>query len=208
MTFTIRYSDGTVYEIERKSKLLDKVKGSRKSFRKKIKKGVLYLAVASLTLSQILSNEKDDMLVIDISKSYSINNNLDVQNLETENLDIWQGEKNSKIKVPRHTLEGRILRTERWEDYINNAEKKYTNLPKGLIAATIMRESYGDPLIVNSNDDVGAGLGCFQPGMAEFYGLETYQDAKFTGRNTEYGKKLRKLVIDNNYNLDIYKKNS
>lgn len=124
----------------------------------------------------------------------------DVEPSELDTIPAPEPIKPDTITAPKYTLEGRIQRTQRWKEKIAETEKKY-NIPEGLIAAVIMRESYGDPLTVNSQNDGGSGLGCLQPGIAIYYGLKTYKNAIFTGANKKYGKDLLKLLVENNYDL-------
>lgn len=136
---------------------------------------------------------------------------------EDIDLDKIVGEYDDKITEPRYTFEGKYLRTKRWEKEIRNVERKY-NIPENLVFALIMRESYGDPLILNgdngdpsvrktkSSKDGGSGLGCLQPGIAVHYGLKTFENARFTGANKKYGKKLEELRKKNNYDLEILRK--
>ncbi len=93
---------------------------------------------------------------------------------------------------------GKFLRTYRWDQIISSIEKKH-GIQQGLIAGLIMRESYGNPLQLNSRSDGGAGLMMFQPGTAKLYGLKTHGDSSVTGRDRNHGLKLKKLVREHNW---------
>ncbi|MFA6461874.1 MAG: transglycosylase SLT domain-containing protein [Candidatus Woesearchaeota archaeon] len=101
----------------------------------------------------------------------------------------------------KYSTKGRYLRTHRW-DKINRAVEQKYGIEEGLLSGLQMRESYGNPLELNSGDDGGAGLMMFQPGTAKVYGLKVYDDAGATGRDRNHGRKLIKLVKDNNYDYE------
>jgi hypothetical protein len=105
----------------------------------------------------------------------------------------------SQITAPYWTKEGRFQRTYRWDKILKNTETKY-KIPKGLLKGLAMRESYGDPLRLNSGGDGGAGLFMFAPGTAEAYGLKVIGSSKNTGVDKENGKELKKLVAINKNN--------
>jgi len=86
-----------------------------------------------------------------------------------------------------------------WGEIIDRTERKY-GLEEGILTGLMIRESKGNPLMLNSLDDGGAGLMMFQPGTARNYGLKVYEDAKSTGRDKNHGRKLRILV--NKYKHD------
>ncbi|MEK6940442.1 MAG: transglycosylase SLT domain-containing protein [Nanoarchaeota archaeon] len=96
----------------------------------------------------------------------------------------------------------RFVRTLRWDETISKAEEKY-NIEKGLLAGLIMQESMGDPLSLNESNDGGAGLMMFQPGTARNYGLKVIGSSNKTGRDTDHGKQLRKLVDTQDRNYQV-----
>src|SRR3989338_5379988 len=49
------------------------------------------------------------------------------------------------------------------------------SIPQHQLFALIMRESGGDPLMLNLGDDGGSGLGSMMPGIAAHYGMKTYR---------------------------------
>jgi soluble lytic murein transglycosylase-like protein len=109
------------------------------------------------------------------------------------------------IKSDINTTKGKYERTKRWHSIINKVENKY-QIPKGLIAGLIMRESMGDPLMLNGTGDGGAGLGQFQPGTARQYGLNIYGTSRKTGRDSNHGRELRELVRSYNYNYNALRR--
>lgn|GEM_PF-3592675 len=102
----------------------------------------------------------------------------------------------------KYSTKGRYLRAHRWDSIVRNVEKKY-QLEEGILTGLIMRESFGNPLELNSGDDGGAGLMMFQPGTAQAYNLKVLDDAGAVGKDRNHGRKLRKLVKDNNYDYDV-----
>ncbi len=101
----------------------------------------------------------------------------------------------------KYSTKGRYLRTHRWDEITQNVEKKY-GIEEGLLSGLQMRESFGNPLELNSGDDGGAGLMMFQPGTAKGYGLKVYDNAGATGRDRNHGRKLRELVRENGYDYE------
>jgi len=96
---------------------------------------------------------------------------------------------------------GRFYRTYRWKSIIENVEKKY-GLEKGILAGLIMRESGGNPLMLNAGDDGGAGGFQFQPGTAKAYDLKTFDGSESIGRDRNHGEKLRRLAEENSYDYE------
>jgi hypothetical protein len=107
-----------------------------------------------------------------------------------------------KITAPYWTEQGRFQRTYRWDETLDQVEKKY-DIPKGLLKGLAMRESYGDPLKLNSGKDGGAGLYMFSPGTGYAYGLKVSGNPKNTGVDKKNGERLRKLIA---INKNDYKK--
>ncbi|MCA9487471.1 MAG: transglycosylase SLT domain-containing protein [Nanoarchaeota archaeon] len=110
-------------------------------------------------------------------------------------------EEHIKIISPQYTTQGRFERTYRWDDALDKAEAKY-GIPRGMLKGLAMRESYGDPLKLNSGNDGGAGLFMFQPGTAKEMGLKVYGNSNRTGRDRKHGDELRKLLKEKKYNYE------
>jgi|TARA_B100001971_G_scaffold196081_1_gene203537 hypothetical protein len=100
------------------------------------------------------------------------------------------------------SMVGKFERTYRWDKRIDSAEDRY-DIESGLLAGLIMRESGGNPLMLNSRNDGGAGLLQFQPGTGREYGLKVYGTSKKTGVDRNHGMRLKKLVRENNGNYGI-----
>jgi hypothetical protein len=98
-----------------------------------------------------------------------------------------------RIDAPFKTIKGRFQRTYRWDDILDKTENKY-GIPRGLLKGLIMQESYGDPTKLNEGNDGGAGLFMFMPGTAQELGLKVYEDSNRVSADTEYGKRLKELV--------------
>ncbi|MBI5398905.1 transglycosylase SLT domain-containing protein [Candidatus Woesearchaeota archaeon] len=96
-------------------------------------------------------------------------------------------------KTDKRSPEGKFLRAYRWNDTFTAAEKKY-GIEAGILAGLAMRESYGNPLELNSGSDGGAGLFQFQPGTARQYGLHISGQSAATGRDRHNGRRLCKLI--------------
>ncbi|MEK6833600.1 MAG: transglycosylase SLT domain-containing protein [Nanoarchaeota archaeon] len=105
-----------------------------------------------------------------------------------------------KITAPYWTNQGKFQRTYRWDSILDEVEEKY-KLPKGLLKGLAMRESYGDPLRLNSGKDGGAGLFMFQPRIARHYGLKVHGKSNNSSKDIEHGKELKNLIkkYKNNY---------
>jgi Transglycosylase SLT domain len=105
-----------------------------------------------------------------------------------------------KITAPYWTELGKFQRTYRWDNILDEVEDKY-DLPKGILKGLAMRESYGDPLRLNSGKDGGAGLFMFQPRIAKYYGLKVYGNSNRSSKDIEHGKELNALIkkYKNNY---------
>lgn len=93
---------------------------------------------------------------------------------------------------------GRIQRTERWRNIIEAVEDKY-DIPRNIIYAVIMQESYGDPLQPNATNDGGLGLVHFQPGTARRYGLHIFGNSRATGADHHNGRQIRDLFTECDY---------
>lgn len=101
----------------------------------------------------------------------------------------------------KYSTKGRYLRTHRWDKINRVVEQKY-GIEEGLLSGLQMRESFGNPLELNSGEDGGAGLMMFQPGTAKGYGLKVHDNAGATGRDRNHGRKLKQLVEENNYDYE------
>lgn len=97
---------------------------------------------------------------------------------------------------------GRIQRTERWKCLCEIYEEKY-GIPKNIICAIIMEESYGDPTAINKKDG-GAGLIHIQPATAKQWGLKVYQDSNAIA-SKDHSEELIELIKSKNYDLDKLK---
>lgn len=94
----------------------------------------------------------------------------------------------------------RIQRTERWRNIIEAAEDRFS-IPRDIIYAVVMNESYGDPLQPNATGDGGLGLVHFQPGTAKQYGLNIYGDSRRRGRDHRHGKHLVDMLKECKYDI-------
>jgi len=111
-------------------------------------------------------------------------------------------EKEEKTPFPKEfTTEGKFQRTYRWDKILDEREEKY-KIEKGLLKALAMRESYGDPLRLNESGDGGAGLFMFQPGTAEYCGLDVYGNSDKMGVDKSHGKELKELIKENRNNYE------
>ena len=99
-----------------------------------------------------------------------------------------------------HDLLARIQRTERWRNIIEAVEDRY-NIPKGIIHAVVMNESYGDPLQPNATGDGGLGLVHFQPGTAIQYGLDIFGNSRKRGRDHKHGRQLVDMLKECKYDI-------
>lgn len=100
-----------------------------------------------------------------------------------------------------HSYYGRFLRVFRWSRILEKVEGEF-GIPPGLLAGLAMRESFGDPLALNANDDGGAGLFMFQPGTAKLFGLKVWGNSNATGRDRNYGIKLRQWAESMNWDYE------
>lgn len=152
-----------------------------------------YLTLAGCSVSQPIAEA-----VSNIKSKYEVEKEqviLDEASTENE-------AKASLMKIitnDRRAKKGRFDRTFRWDEAIDKAEAKY-DIEKGIIAGTIMQESYGNPVQLPKNHDAGAGLMMFQPGTANHYGLKVLDDCKFTGADSNHGKKLKRIADSLEYN--------
>jgi hypothetical protein len=101
--------------------------------------------------------------------------------------------------------QGAFQRTYRWDETFDKAEKKY-HIPKGLLKGLVMRESYGDPLKLNSGKDGGGGLFMFQPRTARAFGLKVAGKSNKSSADTTHGKELKLLVSKKKYDYMKLKK--
>lgn len=101
----------------------------------------------------------------------------------------------------RDSMEGRFLRTYRWDNTIRREERRH-GIPEGLLAGLAMQESRGDPLAINDlgngRSDGGAGLFQIQPGNAQHAGLNIYGTSRATGRDLNHGNDLLALRREKN----------
>lgn len=104
-------------------------------------------------------------------------------------------------KSDMRSVHGRYLRTYRWHNILSSAERKH-GIEQGILAGLVMRESYGNPLELNSSDDGGAGLMMFQPGTALDYGLKVFGGSKAHGVDRNHGRRLRRLVEDKKWDYE------
>ncbi len=100
----------------------------------------------------------------------------------------------------KESVIGRIQRTERWRNIIEAVENKY-QIPRGIIYAVVMQESYGDPLQPNAKDDGGLGLVHFQPDTARKYGMHIFGDSHGAGADHRNGRQIRELFADCHYDI-------
>jgi hypothetical protein len=112
---------------------------------------------------------------------------------------------NSKniINSNSNSTVGKFERTYRWDKIIDSAEDKY-DIEPGLLAGLIMRESGGNPLMLNSRGDGGAGLLQIQPGTGRIdLGLKVYGTSEKTGADRNHGMRLKNLVKENNWDYGV-----
>ena len=94
----------------------------------------------------------------------------------------------------------RIQRTERWRNIAEAVEDRF-GIPRGIIYAVVMNESYGDPLQPNATNDGGLGLVHFQPGTAIAYGLDIFGNSKRRGRDHRHGRQLADMLKECKYDI-------
>lgn len=97
---------------------------------------------------------------------------------------------------------GKFLRTYRWDRVFSDAERR-EGIEENLLPGLAMRESGGNPLVLNSSGDGGAGLMQFQPGTARRFGLKVYGNSHATGIDRNHGLRLRNLASRNRWNYNI-----
>lgn len=97
-------------------------------------------------------------------------------------------------------LISRIHRTERWRPIINTVEDIY-GIPRDIIYAVVMNESYGDPVQPNATGDGGLGLVHFQPRTARDYGLDIHGSSRRV-RDRRHGRQLVKIIRDCKYDTN------
>ena len=125
-----------------------------------------------------------------------------IYNLKNSSNEEQENKKNIiSITSSDKTIEGKFKRTYRWDKILDEREEKY-KIEKGLLKALAMRESYGDPLRLNESGDGGAGLFMFQPGTAEYCGLQVYGNSNKMGVDKSHGKELKKLIKENKNNYE------
>ncbi|MEN9338593.1 MAG: hypothetical protein RI945_318 [Candidatus Parcubacteria bacterium] len=101
-------------------------------------------------------------------------------------------------KYGADTVEGKLLRTLRFQNVTRAVEKKY-NLPKNIILAMIMEESTGADLVPNARDDGGFGLCHMQGITAKEFGLKTFEDCNEKICDKGHAKRLRQEIEENHY---------
>ncbi|MCC6324023.1 hypothetical protein IT400_04515 [Candidatus Nomurabacteria bacterium] len=99
-------------------------------------------------------------------------------------------------------IEGKILRSLRFQNVANAVEGKY-NLPKNLIVAMIMQESTGMDLLPNGADDGGFGLCHMQGDIAREFHLKTYGNCNERRCKNGHAIKLRNLIEENNHDRKL-----
>ena len=125
-----------------------------------------------------------------------------IYNLKNSSNEEQENKKNIiSITSSDKTIEGKFRRTYRWDKILDEREEKY-KIEKGLLKALAMRESYGDPLRLNESGDGGAGLFMFQPGTAEYCGLDVYGNSDKMGVDKSHGKELKELIKENRNNYE------
>ncbi len=111
-------------------------------------------------------------------------------------------------------LDGRIIRSLRYQNITEAAEVKY-NLPHNTLLAMVAQETYGYNPLLNALGDGGVGL-CHMQGMTAMeYGLRTYKDcnalvcdgkSKYSctdegGNKFNHGSDLKELVREENNDI-------
>lgn len=94
-------------------------------------------------------------------------------------------------------LNGKILRSLRFQNITRKVEKKY-GLPKNIILAMIMHETGGADLLPNGQNDGGLGLCHMQPSVAGDFGLKIYKNSKKL-KDKRLGVQLRGLIKTHKY---------
>jgi hypothetical protein len=95
---------------------------------------------------------------------------------------------------------GRIQRTMRWSPLIEAVEKRY-DADKGTLAAVVMNESYGNPVMPNSRGDGGLGLVHFQPPTARAYGLKIHGKTTGAYKDHKNGKSIEQMLKNCQYSV-------
>ena len=136
------------------TKLSEKIRGKKKFTRKKTASRLAKFAmVAHLGIAALIGTNLGKDIASDIKSTYnSLKSKYNKQAEEVisdfeEEIFLEPREKPSITEIianDKHTTQGRFDRTYRWDDLIDSTEIKY-GLPKGIIAGTIMQESYGNP---------------------------------------------------------------
>mgnify|MGYP003971369077 FL=1 len=193
------------------TKLSKKIRGKKKFARKKNASRLSTLAmVTHLGIAALLGTNLGKDVALDIKSVYnSIKSKYNEQAEEVisdTSGETFQEprEKPSIIEIianDKHTSQGRFDRTYRWDDVIDSVEKKY-GIEKGVIAGTIMQESYGNPTQLPKRNDAGAGIMMFQPGTARQYGLDVWGESNVTGADSTHGSKLRELARSHGYSYE------
>jgi hypothetical protein len=191
------------------TKLTEKIRGKNKHVRKKRDSRLAKFALIShLGIASLLGANIGQEIFKDCGVLYDKISSKYFQQIEEVQNDVGRKItyeiKPSIMEIisnDKHTSQGRFDRTYRWDDLIDSVEMKY-NLEKGVLAGTIMQESYGNPTQLPKRNDAGAGIMMFQPGTAKAYGLKVWGDSNATGRDNDHGAKLRELAISHGYSYD------
>jgi hypothetical protein len=103
--------------------------------------------------------------------------------------------------APYESVIGRIQRTKRYENIIAAVEERY-QIPKGTIAALVMNESMGSPVMPNRGGDGGLGLIHFQPPTAVHFGMEIVGQAhKKQYKDPANGRSINHILKECNNSL-------
>lgn len=94
---------------------------------------------------------------------------------------------------------GRLERALRWGPITDAAERRY-GVPKNLLLAMIMQESYGNPIQPNMRMDGGLGLMHMQPVVADMYGLKVYGNRHVLA-SRKYGRGLEQMLRACNWDM-------
>lgn len=114
--------------------------------------------------------------------------------IENDSLMGWVGKYEVVGRDDYERIYGKILRALRFKNITDAVEERY-NLPSGILLAMIIQESSGEPLLLNGQDDGGAGLSHMQPSVAQEFSLKPLNDASGLV-NKAHGKELRELITN------------
>lgn len=97
------------------------------------------------------------------------------------------------FSIDENKIEGKFCRTARFDEVIAAAEKQY-QIPEGMLGGIAMIESYGEPFILNTQDDGSAGLFQIEPEVALEHRFLIYDPVHAKTGSKAYGKALREFV--------------